>query len=136
MTHITKRWFCYGLQSKTHAGRYFPWGDSFSLFHLNKESLCHTQTETPRKRLTCTPKDSVVNRIRQVRPRKGQPFWSVEINCLHGGMANRPVLIAKWWDKRPLLFEKHLAEVGENDKVMASVVISDIYLHQFIISVT
>lgn len=73
------------------------------------------------------------NRIRQVTPRKGQPFWSVEVNCLHGNDGESTRFDCKVVGQETInLFEKHLAEVGKDDTIIASVVMSDIYLHQFI----
>lgn len=42
------------------------------------------------------------NRIRQVTPGKGQPFWSVEVNCLHGNDGESTRFDCKVVGQRPL----------------------------------
>ena len=74
-----------------------------------------------------------LNRIRKITPRKGQPFWAVEINCLHGNDGESTRFDCNVVGQEAIaLFEQHLDEVKKEDKVMASVVMGDINLHSFI----
>ncbi|MEZ9997940.1 DUF3577 domain-containing protein [Vibrio sp. 10N.261.46.A3] len=74
-----------------------------------------------------------LNRIRKVTPKKGQPFWSVEVNCHYGTDKDSTRFDCIVVGKDAIdLFDKHLVGMTKEDTVTASVLISDIYLHQYI----
>ncbi|GLO64014.1 hypothetical protein MACH09_45220 [Vibrio sp. MACH09] len=72
------------------------------------------------------------NRIRQVTPRKGHPFWSVTVAACRGDDNEKTFFDCNVVGKEAIaLFEQHLTDIGKDDVVTASVVMSDQYVDTF-----
>ncbi len=74
-----------------------------------------------------------LNRIRKVVPKKGSPFWAVDIAACRGADGEKTYFDCNVVGKEAIaLFDQHLANFKQGeDKVTASFVISDLRVEQF-----
>ncbi|GEK15424.1 DUF3577 domain-containing protein [Aliivibrio fischeri] len=73
------------------------------------------------------------NRVRKVVPKKGEPFWAVDISACRGDAGEKTYFDCNVVGKEAIaLFEQHLANFEQGkDVVTASLVIGDLRVEQF-----
>lgn len=75
------------------------------------------------------------NRIRRVEPKKGKPYWAVTVAACRGDEGQKTYFdCSVVGNEAKALFDQHLANIGKDDVVTASVKLGDLYTETFVYS--